>query len=180
MEIEKLYTTDITSPASLSFLFRLSMWWRIFYGVLRLILGATLLKITGQQLSEFIFTLLSHEITGKTTDAVLGKLYTIFEIHDFTITYFLAFYFLFWGTIDIILSLCLLHHIRRVFPIAMGIIVLFIAYGVIRLAFTHSIVLLCVIILDFIILYLIRVEYKKMKHSTSNTSTPSDPLRRQT
>jgi len=152
------------------------MWWRIFYGFLRLILGVTLLKTTGKQLSDFIFGLMSHEITGKASDAVLGKMYNFFEIHDFTVTYFLALYFIFWGIVDIVLSLCLLRHIKRVFPISMGIIALFITYGIVRLTFTHSIILLCVILLDIVILYLINIEYKKI---TSNISKHSDPLHHQ-
>lgn len=165
-----------TSPKNMSFLFHFSMWWRIFYGFLRVILGTTLLKITGQPLNEFIYTLMSHEITGKTTDAILGKLYTFIEIHDYTITYFLALYFIFWGTVDIILSLCLLHHMRKAFPIAMALIVLFILYGTFRFFHTHSLVLLCVICIDIGILYLINVEYVSLTKRVLNTSTPSDPL----
>ncbi len=164
----------------LTFLFRLSMWWRIFYGFLRIALGVTLLRLVGQQLSDFIYFLMSHELTGKMSDVLLGKLYTIFEIHDFAITHFLAIYFLFWGTIDIVLSFCLLHHIRRAFPIAMGIIGLFILYGVFRFSYTHSLVLACIIVLDACILYLINDEYILLKRKTiSSTSTPSDPLPRQ-
>lgn len=152
-----------TSKQSMSFLFHASMWWRIFYGFLRIFLGTTLLKITGQPLNEFIYTLMSHELTGKMGDIILGKLYSILEIHDYTITYFLALYFIFWGTVDIILSLCLLHHIRKAFPVAMGLIVLFILYGSFRFFHTHSLVLLCVICIDIGILYLINVEYVSLR-----------------
>ncbi|MCR4285762.1 MAG: DUF2127 domain-containing protein [Candidatus Kaiserbacteria bacterium] len=174
--METFDTEHPTSPESMSFLFHVSMWWRIFYGFLRLILGTTLLKITGQPLSEFIFTLMSHEITGKASDSILGKLYTLFEIHDFTITYFLALYFIFWGTVDIILSLCLLHHIKRAFPIAMALIVLFILYGIFRFTYTHSLMLLTVIALDIGILYLINYEYRELRRITGDISRPSDPL----
>lgn len=165
--------------AHLTILFRLSMWWRIFYGFLRIALGITLLRLVGQQLSEFIFGIMEHELTGKMSDVLLGKLYTLFEIHDFTITHFLALYFLFWGTVDIVLSFCLLHHIRKAFPIAMSIITLFILYGIFRFSYTHSLVLACIIVLDAVILYLINDEYILLKRRvTSNTSTPSDPLHR--
>ncbi len=148
---------------NLSFLFRASMWWRIFYGFLRVILGFTLLRITGLLLSEFIYSLMEHEVTGEMNDVILGKLYVLFEIHDYTITHFLAFYFIFWGVVDIVLSVCLLKYITRVFPIAMGLIVLFILYGIFRFSVTHSLVLLCVIFIDTCILYLIHSEYIKLK-----------------
>ncbi len=165
MEIEKLYTTEVTSPEGMSILFKLSMWWRIIYGILRLILGTSLLRLNGQPLSEFIYTLMSHEITGRTTDAVLGKIYTLFETHDFTVTYFIAGYFIFWGSIDIVLSICLLKRIRTVFPIAMALVALFICYGAFRFTHTHSLILLFVIILDIGILYLMNYEYKRLKNS---------------
>lgn len=161
-------TFDIEHPTSeenMSFLFHMSMWWRIFYGFLRVILGSTLLKITGQPVREFIYSIMEHELTGKATDIVLSKVYIFFEIHDFTITYFLAGYFIFWGTIDIVLSLCLIHRIKKAFPIAMGIIVLFILYGIVRLTFTHSLTLFAVILIDLGILYLINHEYIKLKKS---------------
>lgn len=139
------------------------MWWRIFYGFLRIILGTVLLRMTDQTVSDFVYTLLSHEITGDVSDVVIGKLYVLFEIHNFTITHFLALYFLFWGVVDIVLSLCLLKHIVKIFPIAMGLIVLFILYGIIRFSITHSLVLLGVIFLDICILYLINDEYGVLK-----------------
>jgi uncharacterized membrane protein len=156
-------------------LFRASMWWRIFYGFLRLILGVSFLRIIGTPLSDFIYTLLSHEITGRAGDFVLEHMYTLFEIHDFTVTYFIAGYFIFWGTVDIILSLCLLHHIRQAFPITMGLIGLFIVYSMYRFTFTHSLVLLGVIAIDIVILYLIYGEYRKLPNPMGEISTPSDP-----
>ncbi len=164
--METFDTKHPTSEENMSFFFHVSMWWRIFYGFLRVILGSTLLKITGQPVHAFIYDIMEHELTGKTTDIVLGQVYTFFEIHDFTITYFLAGYFIFWGTIDIVLSLCLIHRIRRAFPIAMGIITLFIFYGIVRLTFTHSLTLFAVILIDFGILYLISHEYRKLKRLT--------------
>jgi uncharacterized membrane protein len=143
-------------------LFKVSMWWRIIYGLLRVVLGATLLRLIGQPFAELTYALMAHEITNHTTDIVLEHLYTFLEIHNFTITYFIAIYFLFWGTVDIILSLCLLRKIEQAFPITMALIVIFICYGIFRYTHTHSLVLLTVIIIDIGIVYLINHEYKKL------------------
>ncbi len=182
MEIEKLYTTEVTSPEGMSILFKLSMWWRIFYGLLRLFVGIALLRLIGQPLSEFVYTLMAHEITGKTGDAVLEKIYLLFETHDFTVTYFIASYFIFWGIIEIILSFCLLRRVRSAFPITMAFIVVFICYSIFRLTHTHSLILLSVIIIDIGIFYLIKHEYSRItrKRPTANTSTRFDPLHHQT
>ncbi len=144
-------------------LFRIAMWWRIIYGFLRIFVGVTFLKLNGQQLSELTYQLMAHEITGPTGDAVLEHVYSFFEIHDFTVTYFIAIYFLFWGFVEIILALCLLRRIESAFPITMGLIVLFICYGVFRYTHTHSGVLALVLVIDVAILYLINTEYKKLK-----------------
>lgn len=162
MHVAELKIDNVTSPASLSILFRLSMWWRILYGALRIVVGIAFLQIVGQQLSTLVYVVMSHEITGHSGDAVLELIYNLFETHQFTVTYFIAGYFLFWGIIDIMLSVCLLKHIRKAFPVAMVLIALFICYGIFRLTHTHSLVLLSVIILDIAILYLVNDEYKKL------------------
>ena len=146
-----------------SFLFRLSMWWRIFYGVLRLILGITILRIVGKPLSQFVYTLMSHEISGKKGDAVLEMLYRFLEIHQFTASYFIAGYFIFWGSVDIFLSVCVLKGIKKAYPVTMGLIVLFVCYGAFRFSHTHSLILLSVIVIDLGILLLINQEYKKIR-----------------
>lgn len=153
----------ITSPHNMSFLFQLSMLWRIVYGLLRIVMGVAFLRLIGQPLSEFVYTLLAHEVTGRGSDAILGMIFQLFETHDFTVTYFIATYFIFWGTVDIILSLSLLRRIRVAFPITMALILLFICYGIFRFSYTHSFVLLGVIIIDIGIVYLINREYIKLK-----------------
>ncbi len=150
-------------------LFDLSMWWRIFYGFLRLFLGMALLQNIGQPLADFIYTLMSHEFSGRAGDIVLEHLYTLFTIHDFTVTYFIAVYFIFWGMVDIVLSLCLLRHVRVAFPISMFLIALFIVYSIFRFSFTHSFMLLYVIIIDIGILFLIYREYLQLKLTTQTS-----------
>jgi len=155
--------STITSPENLSFLFRVSMWWRIIYGVIRIIVGVSFLRFIGQPLTDFVYLLMSHELLGKTGDAVLEKIYLLFQPHEFTVTYFIAAYFIFWGAIEIVLSLCLLKKIPTAFPIAMSLIIVFIMYALFRYVHTHSLILLGVIIIDIGILYLINHEYKQLQ-----------------
>ena len=152
----------ITSPENMSFLFKLSMWWRIFYGVLRVIVGVTFLRLVGQPIADFVYTLMAHELTGKAGDAVLEKIYLLLQTHEFTVTYFIAGYFIFWGTLEIILSSCLLRRIQSAFPVSIGFISIFIVYALFRYTHTNSLVLLGVIFLDIGILYLVSHEYKNL------------------
>ena len=159
-------------------LFQISMWWRIIYGILRVILGITFLRLIGVQVSEFVYIIMSHELTQGVNDIVFNKIYFLFEKHDFTIGYFIAGYFIFWGCVDIFLSLSLLHKVRIAYPISIGLIGVFILYSTFRFSYTHSVVLLGVIGIDIIILYLIYREYKKLKPISKN-STLSGPLHHQ-
>jgi uncharacterized membrane protein len=158
-------------------LFQFSMWWRVVYGILRVLLGIAFLRIIGHSLADYVYAIMSHELVGSKGDFILEHIYTVLEIHDVTLTYFIAGYFIFWGSVDIVLSLCLLRDKIHAFPVTMGLIGLFIAYGLYRYSFTQSLVLLSVILADAVILYLIYQEYKKLLlRITEDTSTPSDPL----
>jgi uncharacterized membrane protein len=158
--------TETPSQKNVHILFTISMWWRVFYGALRIVLGTALLHNIGQSLSAFVYSIMSHELTGKTGDAILEHFYNLFESHEFTVTYFIATYFIFWGAIDIILSLSLLRHIRIAFPISIALIGLFICYSIFRYTFTHSLVILSVIVIDVVILLLIYSEYRRLYRTT--------------
>lgn len=161
-----MQTTELPSIAShknLSFLFRLSMWWRITYGIIRITVGISFLRFINQPLTDFVYLLMSHELLGKTSDAVLEKIYLLFQTHEFTVTYFIAMYFIFWGVIEIVLSFFLLRRIPTAFPVAMGLIVIFIIYALFRYTHTHSLVLLGVIMIDIGILYLVNHEYRQLQ-----------------
>ncbi len=159
----EFYDIDLTSPQGLSLLFRVGMWWRIFYGVIRIVLALALLKMVGSPLTEFIQNLIAHPLTGVLSEYVLEMVLLFLSQYNYTVTYFLAGYFLFWGSIEIILSLCLLKQILWAFPLTMGLIVLFILYSIVRFTETESLTLLGVILFDCAILYLVRHEYEVLK-----------------
>lgn len=67
--------------------------------------------------------------------------------------------------LDTLLSYNLLKHRLWAFPFSFVLISLFIIYEALRFTYTHSFILLGVILLDIIILWLIWREYKKLKLS---------------
>ncbi len=156
--------SDSTSlnPKTFSRLFQFSMWWRIFYGGLRIFLGLALLRVIGEPLIDIVTTVMDYELLQKTPDILFTLISDLLSRHQFSVTYFLAFYFIFWGSVDAILS----HHMLKddlwAFPISLGLISLFIAYSLFRLTYTHSAVLAGVIIMDIVIMILIHKEYKKV------------------
>jgi uncharacterized membrane protein len=144
-------------------LFRVGMWWRILYGFLRIILGFILLHFIGTPLSDIFYRVMSHEVIEDPGDIILRTIGSSLQHFSFTVTYFLAIYFIFWGAIDILLSINLLKHKIWVFPVSIYLIAIFVLYGIYRFSHTHSPVLAFIIVMDLVILWLIRKEYIKLK-----------------
>lgn len=140
-------------------LFHLGMWWRIFYGFLRIIIAIFLLQHVGTPLSDIFLKLMSHEIIQDPNDRVIQMVHHL----PYLVTYYLAFYFMFWGAIDIFMSILLLRHQLWAFPVAIYMIVVFIIYELFRFSHTHSLILLAVIVMDIFIIWIIRKEYQKLK-----------------
>lgn len=154
---------DVTSPQSMSFLFHFSMWWKIFYGAARIFLGFILLKLIGTPFSELFASVMSYEVAEDPTDVIFQFLHRVLEDNSFTVTYFVAAYLLFWGTIDVVFSILLLRHKLWAFPMSMALMGLFILYEIYRVIHTKSAILLTLIILGIGILYLIYNEYEVLK-----------------
>jgi len=144
-------------------LFRYGMYWRIFYGALRTVLGLVLLKLINVPFSELLYRLLGQEVIEDPSDFLFTTANYFLQLHPLSVTYFLSAYLIFWGITDIFLSICLLKHRLWAFPVSLGLIVLFVLYELYRFTHTHSLMLLGVICIDGIIFWLIHREYRKTK-----------------
>lgn len=147
-------------------LFRVGMWWRTFYGVLRLILGFVLLKLVNTPFADVFYRLMSHEIIEDPSDLLISVVYPLIQEHSFTITYFIAAYLLFWGFIDVFFSIQLLRHKLWAFPVSIVLITLFVLYEIYRFTHTHSLFLLGVIVIDVVIIFLTYREYRRLQQNT--------------
>lgn len=143
------------------------MYWRMFYGFLRILFGVALLKVIGSLLLEVIHDFMGYELTEDPSDILFQIVNFFLSEHSFYVTRFLAFYFIFWGVIDILLSYNLIKEKLWAFPTSMVLIGLFVVYSIVRFTFTHSLLLLSVIIFDLVILLLIYKEYQKVKAESS-------------
>lgn len=162
---------------TLSRLFHLSMWWRIIYGCVRIILGLLLLKMINVPFSEIFCAIMNYEVTAEPTDHVISYINTFLEDQELTVTMFVAAYLLFWGVLDVILSICLLRHQWWAFPVSLFLIGTFILYESYRFTYTLSPFLLTVIIIDALIFWIIWREYvdieKKAHAALIRTKTAS-------
>jgi uncharacterized membrane protein len=106
---------------------------------------------------------MSHELVQDHSD----KLYTLASYwlghHPLSITYFLASYFIFWGVVDVVLSVELLRERLWAFPASLVLIAGFVLYEIVRFTHTHSLILLWIIFVDTFIFWFIKREYKKLK-----------------
>jgi uncharacterized membrane protein len=161
MEPERITTIQATV---LTDLFRIGMIWRICYGVAKVFLGAMLLHFHGRSFTDIIK--LGNHLT-----AIDGPHDVFIQfVHDWLtrspheVTYFLAAYFIFWGLIDIVLSVCILRHQLWAYLLTAALIVLFIAYSIVRYTHTHSGILLTMIMVDIAVVGLILREYRRLMH----------------
>lgn len=138
------------------------MYWRIFYGTLRLVLGITLLKYVGTPAIDLFHQIMQHEFIEDPNDLLLSMIGQLVSAHGFSITLFLASYLIFWGIADVFLSITMLRHHVWAFPVSMTLIGAFILCEMYRFTHTHSLMLLLVIAIDIIVIWLIWREYKNL------------------
>lgn len=148
---------------SRSQLFYISMWWRICYGIIRIGFGLILVGFINTPMADLVKKLMSHEVLEDPSDVVFQTIITFLTAHPFSITYFLAAYLLFWGVVDIVLSINLLRHKLWAFPAGLYLIGFFVVYELYRFFHTYSLVLLTFIVIDLIIFALIYQEYHRLK-----------------
>lgn len=141
--------------------FKAAMYWRIAYGSIRVFIGYKLFSLIGLPAVEAYRHLLRRELS-ETHDVIFQSIGHALAHHGFPITYFLAAYLLFWGIMDIFLSISMLRHYLWAFPSSMLIMALFIVYEIFRFTHTHSPILFGFIFIDLFILYLIYHEQNRL------------------
>lgn len=144
------------------FWFRVGMWWRIFYGSMRIVLAVFLLRFVHAPITDVWHALSQHELLEDPGDLIIRLFGGVLNhVKDLPISPFLPAYLIFWGIVDIGLSGALLLEKRWAFPLGGGLIGFFLVYEIYRFFHTHSLILLGVICLDAVLLWLIRSEYKR-------------------
>lgn len=147
-------------PRRYTHVLHVGLWWRVLYGLLRVVLGVALLRMVGMPLIEVVRAVMSHELVEEPSDVLVSLAGTVLTHHPMYVTYFLACYFIFWGVVDVFLSLNLLRGVTWAFPVSMWMIGFFLLYGTYRFMHTHSLILLSILVLDAGLLWLIRNEYR--------------------
>ena len=143
-------------------LFTVSMWWRVIYGTFRVVVGVLLLRVIHHPFDSVVAGIMHTELVEHPNDTILFHFLAFLQQHPFTITYFFAFYIIFWGAVDIVLSVSLLRHQLWAFPFSLLLIASFMFYEIIRYTHTHSHTLLILLCIDTFVFWLIYREYQRM------------------
>jgi uncharacterized membrane protein len=148
-----------------SALFLVSMWWRVIYGIFKFFLGLYLIQHIGDVYSQLLPPFLAAELAVDPHERFVQGIYGAVRIHEQVISYFVSIYFIFWGAMDVFLTYCLLKRVVWAFPLSIALLGAFVLYEMVRVTHTHSLILAWIICVDIFIMYLVYVEYKKLKHT---------------
>lgn len=149
-------------------IFMAGMWWRMVYGILRILFGLAVLKVVGMPLVDVVTTLMGHELVEDPNDMLYVFFSHILAGHPLYISYFFSIYFIFWGILDVVLSYNLIKHRLWAFPASFILIGSFILYESVRFAGNHSLILFSAMLIDISILWLVWREYKRLSYRSVN------------
>lgn len=148
-------------------LFTIGMWWRVVYGALKVVASALLFRVIGTPISDLYYAIIQQELVEDPHDLFIQLATPLMHHFSMSVSYFVAVYLIFWGVIDIVLSISLLKKKLWAFPVSIVIIILFVLYECYRLSHTHSYILAGVILIDIALVVLIAKEYKNLQRNKS-------------
>ena len=144
-------------------LFLVGIFFKGLDGILECIGGTLLLFIRQGTIAKYTVMLFHHELAEDPDDLIANYLvHLAFHISHNT-QLFAAVFLLVHGVIKIALVAGLYLQKLWVYPLAEVILVLFAAYQLYRFSHTLSILLLLLTLVDMFIIFLIWIEYKRLK-----------------
>ncbi len=145
-------------------IFKLGMWWRFIYGIFKFCLGIFLFYFIHHSFSDVFTRFFISELSEDPNDAFIYLVKLFLDGHDFLISYFISFYFVFWGALDAFLSYNILRFRIWAYPVSLILISGFTFYEIFRFFYTKSLILFFVILFDLFIFWVINKEYRKLEH----------------
>lgn len=143
--------------------FRLGLWWRVFYGIVKVVFGGVLWWIAGGGIARLFYRVMSHEIAQDPSDFFVHFVGPKLAHLPVTVTHFVAFYFIFWGIAELFLSIQILKKNIWAYPVAIILLSVFTLYELFRVAHTHSFTLTVVILIDAAVVWLLYREYRRLR-----------------
>jgi len=129
--------------------------------ILEIISSILLIIIKPEQIVKTISFFTSQEIVEDPKDFAANFLIKAFHNYSITSNTFWILYLLSHGVIKIILVIFLSKRKYKIYPVAIGVFVLFLLYEVYKLLIDGTFSIILLIIIDIITIYLTILEYKK-------------------
>lgn len=152
---------DFLSRNKTHILFVMSVVAKGLNGLLELV-GAFLFFSTGE-LTRLVIFLTQHELGEDPTDFVANHIREFLPFLSLSTQLFAAWYFFIQGITDIILAISLLRKKLWAYPVAILVQVFFVTYELYRFTNTHSKTLILLSIFNSVLIWLIWLEYQRVK-----------------
>ena len=152
-------TDDTRNNDALHRLFTLGMWAKGIDGVIEIVGGILLLALKPAALSRLVIALTQHELVEDPHDRVATALRTLVAGLSISTQIFGSAYLIAHGLSKILIVAGVLSGHRRVYPIAIGFLGLFIVYQCYRLSYSYNLGLLGLTIFDIVVFGLVWREY---------------------
>jgi uncharacterized membrane protein len=137
-------------------------------GFLEIIGGALLLFLNQYRLNKIIILLTQRELLEDPDDRIANWLLTFGNSYTISSQYFGVFYLISHGLIRLILVFLLWRDKLWAYPLAIILLIFFIAYQVYQFTSSHSVILIFLTVFDLIMIVLTIIEYKNKRKSLGN------------
>jgi uncharacterized membrane protein len=167
---------DRAGKGSLHRLFQVAVVVKGIDGVLESIGGVLLLFVSPTALHRLVIALTQHELAEEPDDWLVMTLRHFAESFSVETRHFASAYLIGHGLLKIFLAVSLLRERLWAFPLALSVLMIFVAYQLQRFGRTHSTILLALTALDTVVMVLIWREYRSRTETVrlSATAKPRD------
>jgi uncharacterized membrane protein len=153
--------TDLKQENRIRWVFIISIIFKGSNGLLELVLGVLFL-FTGA-VSGLIMTLTQGELLEDPNDFIATHIQSLLPYVNAHAQMFAAAYFLIHGLVKIVLVWALLKNKLWAYPTSLAVLIVFLAYQIVRYVETQSIMLALLSIFDVFVIWLIWYEYRHIK-----------------
>ncbi len=168
--MKKIFNTRRKSVKVEHYAFRVSIILKGIESLLELISGALLLFVNASAIQNFIYNLFAKELVEDPHSFIATTVVHWASQFSSGVEWFLALYFLSHGIIKSGLLVGLWYEKIKLYPIAIGIFVLFIVYQIYKYIISPSGWLIYLTVLDLIFIWLAILEWKHLKEKPIKSS----------
>jgi uncharacterized membrane protein len=154
---------SLIDERSVRLIFHVSLWLKSAFALLEIVGGITAFAMSQKFLVKLASAVTQGELTEDPRDFIANILLRSAQTLSVSAQHFTAFYLCSHGVIKLWLIIGLLRRRLWYYPTAMVVFDLFILYQLYRFAFTHSLMLLLITVIDAVVIVLAWHEYRFLR-----------------